>query len=101
ALHGQLAALAGARATAKDIVKLAPLRRHWRPQAARADMRAAHVALLANTALTLVRMAAAALEAREEPPPRLTESVSQLAAAGAGPAPGAAPQWRARCRAVQ
>jgi len=100
ALHGQLAALAGARATAKDIVKLAPLRRHWRPQAARADMRAAHVALLANTALTLVRMAAAALEAREEPPPRLTESVSQLAAAVDVLAQGASPDERARVRAL-
>jgi len=100
ALHGQLAALAGARATAKDIVKLAPLRRHWRPQIERADIRAAHVALLANTALTLVRMAAAALGAREEPPLELTESVAQLAAAVDVLAQGASPDERARVRAL-
>jgi uncharacterized membrane protein YgaE (UPF0421/DUF939 family) len=100
ALHNQLAALAGARAVAKDIVRLAPLRRHWRPQVDRADTRAAHVALLANTALTLVRMAAAALEAREQPPPRLTESVQQLAAAVDVLAQGASPDERARVRAL-
>src|SRR3954452_6835156 len=68
ALHGQLAGLAAARATAQDIVRIAPPRRHWRPQVQRADRRAAHVALLANTALTLVRLAAAVLSAGERPP---------------------------------
>jgi hypothetical protein len=100
ALHGQLAALTAARATAWDIVKLAPLRRHWRPQVERADTRAANVALLANTALTLVRMAAAALEAREEPPRELTESVEQLAGAVDVLAHGASPEERARVRTV-
>jgi uncharacterized membrane protein YgaE (UPF0421/DUF939 family) len=98
ALHGQLAALAAARATAQDIVRLAPLRRHWRPQVERADRRPAHVALLANTALTLVRMAAAALEARERPPRELTESVSELAGAVDVLAQGASPDERARVR---
>jgi uncharacterized membrane protein YgaE (UPF0421/DUF939 family) len=98
ALHGQLAALASARTTAGDIVRLAPLRRHWRPQVERADARAAHVALLANTSLTLVRMAAAALEAREQPPRELTESVAELAGAVDMLARGASPHDRSRVR---
>jgi uncharacterized membrane protein YgaE (UPF0421/DUF939 family) len=98
ALHRQLAALMAARTTAKDIVRVAPLRRHWRPQVERADTRAAHVALLANTALTLVRMAAAALEARELPPRELTESVAELAGAVDVLARGASPDERASVR---
>jgi uncharacterized membrane protein YgaE (UPF0421/DUF939 family) len=98
ALHGQLATLASARTTAGDIVRLAPLRRHWRPQVEHADARAAHVALLANTSLTLVRMAAAALEARERPPRELTESVAELAGAVDMLARGASPHDRSRVR---
>jgi uncharacterized membrane protein YgaE (UPF0421/DUF939 family) len=98
ALHGQLAALAAARTTADDIVRVAPLRRHWRAEVERADKRAAHVALLANTALTLVRMAAAALEAREQAPRPLAESVTELAGAVDMLARGVSPVERARVR---
>jgi uncharacterized membrane protein YgaE (UPF0421/DUF939 family) len=98
ALHGQLAGLAAARATAGDVARLAPLRRHWRPQVERADRRAAHVALLANTALTLVRLAAVVLDEGERPPRELTEAVAELAGAADTLARGASPHERARVR---
>jgi uncharacterized membrane protein YgaE (UPF0421/DUF939 family) len=98
ALHGQLAALAAARGTARDIVRLAPLRRRLRPHVERANQRAAHVALLANTSLTLVRLAAAVLEQDEPPPTELTEGVEQLAGAVALLASGATPDQRDEVR---
>jgi len=98
ALHGQLAALAAARSTARDIVRLAPLRRRLRPHVERADQRAAHVALLANTSLTLVRLAAAVLEQDEPVPPELVEAVGELADAVSTLAAGATPDERERVR---
>jgi uncharacterized membrane protein YgaE (UPF0421/DUF939 family) len=98
ALHGQLAGLAAARTTADDIVRVAPLRWRWRQQVERADQRAAHVALLANTALTLVRLAAAVLAEAERPPRELAEAVSELSAAVDTLARGASPHERARVR---
>lgn len=79
AVHERLAALTQARAAARDIVRLAPLRRRHRPEAERADRRAAHVGLLANTALTLIRLAAAVLDSGEVPPPRLAQELAELA----------------------
>ena len=99
-LHGRLAALAAARVTAADIVRLAPLRRRWRPHVERANRRAAHVALLANTALTLVRLAAAVLDEHERPPRWLSEAVAELADAVGTLARGASPAERARVREV-
>jgi hypothetical protein len=61
-------------------------------------MRAAHVALLANTALTLVRLAAAVLDAGERPPRELTESVAELASGVDMLARGASPHDRSRVR---
>jgi uncharacterized membrane protein YgaE (UPF0421/DUF939 family) len=98
ALHDRLAGLAGARAVTKDIVTLAPLRRRYRPEVERADARAANVGLLANTALTLVRLSAAVLDDAEKPPPTLTEGVDQLADATRVLARGADPEERRRVR---
>ncbi len=98
ALHGRLAGLASARSTALDIVRLAPLRRRLRPHVDRANTRALHVALLANTSLTLVRLAAAVLEQDEPPPPELVEGVGELAGAVDTLASGATPDERERVR---
>jgi uncharacterized membrane protein YgaE (UPF0421/DUF939 family) len=99
-VHAQLVALTGARATAADIVRFAPLRRRTRAQLARADVRAAHVALLANTALTHVRLAATVLDDPEDPPPALGEAVAELAAATGTLARGASPAEREQVRAL-
>jgi uncharacterized membrane protein YgaE (UPF0421/DUF939 family) len=98
ALHERLAALAGARGVASDVVRLAPLRRRYRPEVERANERAANVALLANTALTLVRLSAAVLDDSEKPPRSLTEGVEQLADATEVLARGANPEQRRRVR---
>ena len=97
-VHAQLVSLTGARTTAADIVQFAPLRRRDRAQVARADVRAAHVALLANTALTLVRLAATVLDDPEDPPPALGESVAELAGATATLARGASLAEREQVR---
>ena len=47
-MHDRLAGLSSARVTARDVVRLAPLRRRYRPDIERADRRAAHVGLLAS-----------------------------------------------------
>jgi hypothetical protein len=97
-LHDRLAGLVAARATAHDIVRIAPLRRRWRPQVERADQRAAHVALLANASLTLVRIAAVVLDEGDRPPRELTNAVAELAAAAGTLAGGASPHERAHVR---
>jgi uncharacterized membrane protein YgaE (UPF0421/DUF939 family) len=100
AVHAQLNNLTAARGAAADIVHLAPL--HWRDrsQVERADVRAAHVALLANTALTLVRLAASVLDDPEDPPAGLAESVAELAHATSTLARGASPAEREQVRAL-
>ena len=101
AVHDRLTALTQARGTARDIVRLAPLRRRYRPAIERADVRAAHVALLANTALTLIRLTAVVLESRAEPPASMAESLDQLADSTSAPlARGATPDERERVRQV-
>jgi uncharacterized membrane protein YgaE (UPF0421/DUF939 family) len=99
-VHGRLNALSQARAAAGDVVRLAPLRRRYRPDIDRADVRAAHVGLLANTALTLIRLSAAVLDSGEEPPPELAPSLDELAGATATLARGATPSERERVRRV-
>jgi uncharacterized membrane protein YgaE (UPF0421/DUF939 family) len=94
----RLNALTQARTAARDVVRLAPLRRHYRAAVVRADVRAAHVALLANTSLTLIRLAAAILDAEEEPDRSLREAVMQLADAAATLGRGATPDERERVR---
>ncbi len=97
-VHSQLAALTQARAAARDVVRLAPLRRRFRPYIERADLRAAHVGLLANTALTLIRLTAAILDSGDEPQPALGEGLAELADSTATLARGATPDERERVR---
>lgn len=97
-VHTQLAALTQARAAAKDIVRLAPLRRHYRPDIDRADMRAAHVGLLANSSLTLIRLTASILDSADEPEPSLGQAIDDLAESTDILAQGATPGQRERVR---
>jgi uncharacterized membrane protein YgaE (UPF0421/DUF939 family) len=99
-VHDRLAALSAARATASDVVRLAPLRRRFRSDVERADRRAAHVGLLANTSLTLVRLTAAIVDSGEEPPDTLVPTLSELADATATLARGANPVERERVRGL-
>jgi hypothetical protein len=64
----------------------------------RADRRAAHVGLLANTALTLVRLAATVLDDDERPPAALTRSLDELARSTSVLARGATEEERSRVR---
>ncbi len=79
AVHDRLGSLSAARGTARDVVRLAPLRRRYRRDVERADRRAAHVGLLANTGLTLVRLAASVLDGDERPPRSLAAALKELA----------------------
>lgn len=97
-VHNQLAALTQARAAATDVVRLAPLRRRYRPDIERADMRAAHVGLLANTSLTLIRLTAAILDSGDKPDPTLGEALAELADGTATLARGATPAEREHVR---
>jgi uncharacterized membrane protein YgaE (UPF0421/DUF939 family) len=99
-VHTQLAALSQARAAAQDVVRLAPLRRRYRPEITRADVRAAHVGLLANTSLTLIRLAAAVLDTGEEPDPSLIRALDDLAESTDTLARGATPGQRERVREI-
>jgi uncharacterized membrane protein YgaE (UPF0421/DUF939 family) len=98
AVHDGLGSLAAARGTARDAVRLAPLRRRYRRDVERADRRAAHVGLLANTALTLVRLAATVLDDDERPPAALTRSLDQLGPSTCVLARGATEEERSRVR---
>jgi uncharacterized membrane protein YgaE (UPF0421/DUF939 family) len=100
AVHGRLGDLAQARFAARDVVRLAPLRRHYRGDIERADVRAAHVGLLANTALTLIRLTAAVLDSEEEAPASLGQGLAELADATDTLARGATPAERERVREV-
>jgi uncharacterized membrane protein YgaE (UPF0421/DUF939 family) len=97
-VHDRLGGLSTARAIARDVVRLAPLRRHYRPDIERADRRAAHVGLLANTSLTLVRLTAAVVESGEEPPDSLVRGLGELADATGTLARGADHEERERVR---
>ncbi|HEY2600881.1 MAG TPA: FUSC family protein [Thermoleophilaceae bacterium] len=97
-VHDRLNALTQARAAAKDIVRLAPLRRRYRRDIERADMRAAHVGLLANNALTLIRLTATILDSDDEPHPSLGDAIHDLADATATLARGATPREREHIR---
>jgi uncharacterized membrane protein YgaE (UPF0421/DUF939 family) len=97
-VHDRLAGLSSARATARDVVRLAPLRRRYRPDIERADRRAAHVGLLANTSLTLVRLTAAIVDSGDEPPASLVPTLSQLADATSTLARGVGTEERERVR---
>jgi uncharacterized membrane protein YgaE (UPF0421/DUF939 family) len=96
-----LAGLAQARATAREIVRVAPRRRSQQAVVARADQLAAHVASMASAVLALGSLAAAA-DAGEPLPADLTDSIRRLAAALAAAAEqGGASAAEAAAQAAQ
>jgi len=102
-VHARLAALGAARQQALDIARWAPLRRPSLPEVEAARSRAAHVYLLANNVLSLVRATGARLS-EDVPPPDwlggaardLSDACSILAAL-----PGDADRARARNLALR
>ena len=80
-IHVQLGALASARATARATARIAPRRWRLRGDVAREEERIGRLDLLANAALSLLRVGTDALDEGEMIPPALGESVAELAAA--------------------
>ncbi len=78
-IHGRLAALTQARGTARQVVLVAPRRWRSRQSVHRAIARSEYLTLYANAALSLVRVAGAALASGEELPRTLREAVAELA----------------------
>ncbi|HEY5390203.1 MAG TPA: FUSC family protein [Solirubrobacteraceae bacterium] len=79
-IHSQLAALAAARQTARANVRIAPRRLALRAQVAGEDARIAILDLLANAALSLLRVAGDALDQDEAVEPATAACVRDLAA---------------------
>jgi uncharacterized membrane protein YgaE (UPF0421/DUF939 family) len=79
-VHSQLTALAAARMTARANVRIAPRRWRLRAEVAREDARVARLDLLANAALSLLRVATDALADGEPIAPELRSAVAGLAA---------------------
>jgi uncharacterized membrane protein YgaE (UPF0421/DUF939 family) len=80
-IGGALADLGRARATARQIVRFAPLRRSSKAAVAGADQLAHQLAAAATAVLTLGSLTIASIDAGEHLPPGLQESIGQLAAA--------------------
>jgi uncharacterized membrane protein YgaE (UPF0421/DUF939 family) len=80
-IHDRLATLAGARATARRNVRVAPRRFHLRGAVDAEDERIARVDLLANAVLSLIRGCLAAREADEALPDELLDAIRTLAGA--------------------
>ena len=80
-----------ARATAREIVRLAPGRRSGKAAVARAEQSAADFVTLTSAVLTIGSLAAAAVEAGEPLPAELRESIAELRAALATAAEGGVP----------
>ncbi|HEY1776956.1 MAG TPA: FUSC family protein [Solirubrobacteraceae bacterium] len=80
-IHVQLGVLASARATARVIVRVAPRRRSLRAALAGEEERIARIDLLANAALSLLRVGTDALDEGDTIPAELGHSVRELAAA--------------------
>ncbi|MGH3829995.1 MAG: FUSC family protein [Pseudonocardiaceae bacterium] len=80
-LNAQLAALSQARATARQIVRIAPSRRHLRPAVTAADQRAAQLTLLCGTVLALARSTIAARGNGEHLPPLAHAAIQHLSSA--------------------
>ncbi|MFC5685911.1 FUSC family protein [Amycolatopsis mediterranei] len=78
-IHSRLAALTQARGTARQVVLVAPRRWRSRQSVHRAIARSKYLTLYANAALSLVRVAGAALASGEELPRTLREAVAELA----------------------
>jgi Fusaric acid resistance protein-like len=91
-----------ARATAREIVLLAPGRRSAGAAMARADQSAAYFVTLSSAVLTIGSLAVAAFDAGETLPAGLSGSITELrvamatAAEGGGPAPAAAAETAAK-----
>ena len=97
-IHLQLAALAAARQTARANVRIAPRRFALREQVAGEDARIAILDLLANAALSLLRVASDALDQDEAVDPAIASCVRDLAAA-IGELVAAAQPWPPELRA--
>jgi uncharacterized membrane protein YgaE (UPF0421/DUF939 family) len=80
-----------ARATAREIVRLAPGRRSAKAAVTRAERSAADFVALASAVLTIGSLTVAAAEAGEPPPAELRESIAALRAALATAAEGCDP----------
>ncbi|QRP50870.1 FUSC family protein [Amycolatopsis sp. FDAARGOS 1241] len=80
-IHGDLAALAQARKTARHVVFIAPRRRPRRDRVRRAAAQSERLTLQANAVLSLVRITGAALAAGEHLPPPFHDAVTALAEA--------------------
>ena len=80
-----------ARATAREIVRLAPGRRSAKTAVARAEQSAADFVTLASAVLTIGSLAVAAFEAGEPLPAELRESIAALRATLATAAEGGVP----------
>lgn len=78
-VHQRLAALADARRTAREITRIAPRRWSLRASVATADHRAAHLDLLSNAVLSIVRAVAGGLDDGEPLAPELSRAIWLLA----------------------
>lgn len=78
-LNQDLAAVAQARATAGQVIRVAPRRRALRPAVESLEREATQIALLTSAVLNLARTAEAALEAGETLPDGLSASIRDLA----------------------
>jgi uncharacterized membrane protein YgaE (UPF0421/DUF939 family) len=76
-----LARLGQARATAREIVRVAPRRRSSKAVVARADQSAPDLAALASAVLALGSLTVTAIDAGEPLPAELKESIAALSAA--------------------
>ena len=77
-IHARLARLDQARRTAGALARVAPRRWRVRDEVAEEDARVAHMDLLANTVLTLIRASATAVDAEERLSAHLDHQLSQL-----------------------
>jgi uncharacterized membrane protein YgaE (UPF0421/DUF939 family) len=98
-IHSQLAALAAARMTARANVRIAPRRFALRAEVASEDERIAVLDLLANAALTLLRVGSDALQQHETVDAGLAAAVCELAAS-LGELADAPQPWAAELRAA-
>jgi hypothetical protein len=78
-IHRQLASLAGARATARANVRIAPRRWRLREAVTREDSRISRLDLLSNAVLSLLRVSADALDEAESLPGGVSGGVAAIA----------------------
>ncbi len=78
-IHRQLAALAGARATARANVRIAPRRWRLREAVTREESRISRLDLLSNAVLSLLRVSADALDEAESLPAGVSGGVAAMA----------------------